>query len=528
MPIGKINIAKNIYTIPIIFGVPLLWLLLINPTVSFAQDNNDVFAQRVSLPRQRTSVYQALNQLSDSIGYLFAYDSKLIDSDRKVKPNIIDIPLLDALNQLLNDTTLTCKIIDKHILIYPKPFKPKSDSNNVLNDSISYYTLKGRVLDAQTLEPLAYATIGIPEIALGNITNIDGAFLLKVSKKIASKNVLVSHIGYQTKSVPLALLQFGSVDIHLNTDFISIQEVIIRNIDPKQLVRDALAKINKNYSQQPVYSNSFYREGVSKNGKYQNYSEAIFRIYTSAYSFSPERDQLKLIKSRKTQNLEPTDTLSIKLKGGVISSLSLDIIKNKPVFLDEENWGYYNFIKKDILTIGNRLAYAIGFEQNDVISEPLVNGVMYIDIENLAILGADFEVNPKHISKTVNQYIYKTNRKLRLKPSRINYTVRYANYNGVYHLSHVRGDLRFKYRFRRNFLSNSFHLFFELVTTQIDTKNVTRFNRKEVDPGNNVFFETNYSYDQSFWSNLNTIAPEQNIFESLKVIKAKIEEIHFE
>lgn len=509
---------------------PIFWGLLVLCSVTPGQlqgqvINEEIFDKKVTLPKQRTTVYQALNQLSDSIGYLFAYDSKLVDSDRRIRTNITRIPLRKALGQILADTTLGFRVIDRHILIFSNT---KADTLSYLNESTDttrFYSVRGRVLDSQTRKPLPYVTVGIPEIALGSVTNQEGAFLLKIDRGVDVTHLSISHIGYRKVVIPINLLRIEPVDIFLETDYISIQEVIIRNIDPRMLVREALDKISDNFSPSPTYHTAFYREGVVKSGKFQNYSEAIFRIYKSAYSKKIETDQVKLLKSRKTQNLEPTDTLSIKLRGGINSSLTLDIVKNIPFYLEEDYADFYTFTRKDIVTFGDRIAYAIAFDQKESSIEPLIVGTLYIDVDNLAILGADLEINPKNIVRATDQFVHKGNRRFRFKPESIKYSVRYTNLNGVYHLSHVRGDLNFKYRLRRSFSMNSFHLFFELAVTQIDSLNVTRFARNEIEPTQNVFLDNAYVYDQVFWKDLNIIPPEKSVFEALKDINLKIEEI---
>lgn len=510
---------------PKAFGLVLL-LLFITQILTFSQEATDIFQKKVSLKRQRTTVYEALNQLSDTIGYFFVYDSRIVFNDRQIRPNVNDITLYNALEQILNDSTLVFRVIDHHILIARDQSKGLKNDPKEKVESKSYITLQGRVLDSKTRRPLPFATVSLPDRSIGNVTNFDGIFIFKIPNQIETKEIEISHIGYESKRVNVDLLLNEQVDIYLSTQFVSIQEVIIRNIEPKQLVKEALAKIPYNYTDKPLYLNSFYREGVVKDNHYQNYSEAIFRIYKASYTKRFESDQVKLLKSRKTQNVEQSDTVSIKLRGGVNSTLTLDITKNTPFYFQDEYWDYYDFTRKDIVNIGGSTAYAIAFEQNQRFEDPLFMGVLYIDMENLAILGADLEVNPKNISRITDQYVYRSNRKFRFKPESIKYTIRYSQFEGRYYLSHVRGDLTFKYRQRRNFFYNPFKIFFELIVSQVDDQNVSRFDRKEVESTNNVFFDNSYEYDPDFWKDFNFISPEKSVFDALLEISSKIEEIN--
>ncbi|MDX9769971.1 MAG: carboxypeptidase-like regulatory domain-containing protein [Tenuifilaceae bacterium] len=511
-----------------IVRVFLLIAILSRGTWGMGQSSgDDLFSMRVTIPSQRTTVYKALNQLADSIGFQFAYDSRLVDNDRRIRPQAQNVELRRALHHILGDSLFLFTVYDNHILIHRKK-ETIEELETQQPAPLSYTMLRGRVLDSQTLKPISYVTVGIPEMGLGSITNQEGFFQLKIPLKQDPRTISLMHLGYKTRKFPVELLAAEPIDIFLEADVISIQEVIIRNVDPKQLLRDAFARIPDNYSAKPVYLTSFYREGVVKNDKYQNYSEAIFKIYKSSYTRPNETDQVKQLKSRKTQNLEPADTLSIKLRGGINSSLTLDLVKHPPFYLEEEFLQYYNFTRNDIITIGDRVAYAIGFNLKEGVTEPLMEGVLYIDIDNLAILGADFKVSPQNIGRATDQYVYKRNRRFRLRPVSISYSVRYKSYDGVHHLSHVRGDLKFRYRYRRSLFNNSFHLFFELVNTQIETDNVVRFDRRELEPMHNVFLDNSWVYDQVFWNDLNIIPPEKSVFDALNDINAKIEEVRYQ
>ncbi|MDD2196497.1 MAG: carboxypeptidase-like regulatory domain-containing protein [Bacteroidales bacterium] len=506
------------------YVIALLLLLHAPINYVFSQEQHSILQKEVTLNPQRTTIFKALSQLSDSIGYFFAYDSKAVQSDRMVRVSIKEISLKNALEQILNDTTLRIRVADSHILIYPA-HNERDTLQRKMSAVHEKVTIKGRVVDASTMKPLPFATVGVPDIGLGNVANLDGIFVLALPADNSITAVTISHIGYKPRTIPISILQEGTIDIPLEINYISIQEVVIRNIEPSNLVKEAVQKIPDNFSQNPLYLMSFYREGVMMNEKYQNYSEAIFRIYKAPYSNNNTSDQVKLLKSRKTQNIEQTDTLSIKLKAGVHSSLMLDIAKNLPTFLDKESRSSYNYFKSDIITIDSKTAYQVYFTQNASTNDPLFTGVIYIDMESLAILGADFEVTPKHITKVAGKYLHKSSWMYRIKPVQIKYSVRYKEFNNKYYISHVRGDLDFRYRKRRSLFYNPFHLFFELMVSQSTSENVVRFKAKETTTANSVFFDTGYEYDEEFWSGFNYISPEQSVFDALNQINAKIEEI---
>ena len=294
---------------------------------------------------------------------------------------------------------------------------------------------------------------------------------------------------------------------------------------PNTIIAKAMEQRKVNNSLDPVYTTSFYREGVQKNNRYLSYSEAVFKVYKSSFEHGEFADQVKLLKSRKIQNSESSDTVFLKLKGGVLSALQLDIIKTIPGFLDVSQAGQYNYTYSDLISYNANDAYAITFVQKEGIPDALYSGTLYIDKESFAVLGAEFEVNPKYLDLAAESLVLKKSRKLIVKLEKISYSVGYTPFNGKYYLNHVRCDMKLKTRLRKHFSSDNFTTFLELATCHIDTANVVKFPRQEVIKPGVVFSDAPFNNDNSFWGEYNVIAPEAKLSEALSKIIGKIEEI---
>ena len=491
------------------------------PKQSFSQDS--ILNQNVTIEEQKATIYNILNQITDATGYFFIYDSRLVSSDKVVRTKAETISIRQLLAEILDNQDLDFKVIDKHILIYLQGKKIVAVNQTKPDTLIS---LRGQILDKQSNKALQFVTVGLVEKNIGTVSNNDGVFTLRVSSSLINSTLQISHLGYKTQLIPINLLVNQKVEIFLETEFISIQEVIIRNIDPREIIKKANQSRSSNYNQEPIYITSFYREGVLRNEKYLNYSEAVLKVYKSSYSRSVESDQVKLIKSRKIVNVDQKDTLVLKIKAGIKSCLSLDIAKALPDFFDPEYMDSYNYTKADIVSINSRDVYAIDFEQKETVIEPLYKGTLYIDKENFAIVSAKFEINPKLVKETDDLFIVKRSRKFAARPEKISYTVSYNLRDGIYYVTHIRGDLVIDFRKRYHMFYNKFHAFLELASCQFDTANVVRFSREEILKTSTVFLDANYVYDESFWGNFNTIMPEEQLNEALKRINSKIEESH--
>lgn len=488
-----------------------------------------ILEKKISIPKINTTLYEALNLISQKADCLFIYDSQTVESDKRVKLHAENQPLKQLLDNILSNPDLAYKVIGQHVLIYKekKQISQVSNSQPVVAaiDTIKNIVIKGYVFDNESKEALSYASIGILEENIGTIANNDGFFSLKIPASFSGSSLIVSHMGHMSQRIPIQLLKEQQVDIYLERRIISIQEVIIRYIDPLTLIEKAMDKRRENNNLEPVYTTSFYREGVEKNKKYISYSEAVFKVYKSSYTLSEHFDQVKLLKSRKIQNSDPRDTVFLKLKAGVLSALQLDIVKCVPGFLDQSPPIEYNYTYSDLVSYNSKDAYAITFEQKESIKNALYTGTLYIDKESYALLGADFEINPKFLDAAAEDLVLKKSRRLIVKLEKINYSISYAPFNGRYYMNHARCDIQLKTKLRHHLSYDNFHTFLELATCSIDTANVVKFTRQEVIKPNAVFSDEPYSSDDSFWGDYNIIAPEAKLSEALSKIIGKIEEI---
>jgi len=482
----------------------------------------------ITIPRQNTTLYKALNLISNQAECLFIYESKTVESDKRVRLIADQEPLHKVLGNLLVNTGLTYRILGKHILIYrAKGEDPPPDAMEpaLPADTLKNVVISGRICDNQSKAAIPFATIGIAEEHLGTVTNNDGFFTLKIPASLIGTSLVVSHLGYTSQYIPVRLISEQQVDLYLDRRVISIQEVIIRYIDPNLIMEKALEQRRMNYADEPVYLTAFYREGVQRNNSYTSYSEAVFRVYKSPVDEGDRADQVKLLKSRKVQDSNCPDTVFLKLKAGVQSALLLDIVKCIPGFLDQMPPAEYTYKYSNLVSYNARDAYAIGFTKKAGENNALYCGTLYIAKEGFAILGADFEINPTCLDKAAEELVLKKSSGLIVKLKKISYSVSYMPFNGRYYLSHVRCDLEVATRLRHHLSSDHFKTFLELATCKIDTADVVKFPKQETMKPGVVFSDQPYRNNDAFWGDFNIIPPEASLREALGKIIGKIEEV---
>jgi hypothetical protein len=465
---------------------------------------------------------EALDIIAGRTGYNFTYDSRLVDREKKTVMNFHDTRLKSILDTILQNDSLVFSVIDKYIIISRAEIASASTTDS--QRAITFNYLTGTIVDDESREPLAYATLGLKNNGKGTITNNNGEFGLKVSSDLLNDTLSVSYLGYIRREIPLRQALGNNFTISMKREFISIPEIIIRNQIPQEIISRAIKAISLNYGNTPAYLTGFYREGVLNKHELQNYSEAILQIYKSAYSGSLFYDQVKVLKSRKTENTDQRDTLTVRFKAGLNTCLELDGVRNTFDFLKRESMADYSYRITDIVTYDDEMAYAIDFEQRKEVDLPLYRGTVYINTLDYSIPYAEFELNPELIHKMKDSFVANGSRGFTTLPLSVKYSVSYRKVNGRYFLSHVRGDLVFSSSQKKRLFKSQFTVFFELAVTETDLLNVSRFEKEELAPVHSIFSKTITNYDPLFWGSMDFIRPEDNLLQALKNMKVKLQE----
>lgn len=466
--------------------------------------------------------FNALNIITRQTGYNFTYDSRLIDSEKKTELTFFNKQLGAILDSILRNDSIVYSVIDKYIIISREEKQIEKTSSGPPQSTVNIIT--GVVIDEETSEPLPFATIGLKNKGKGTVSNFNGEFGLTISTDYYSDTLSVSYLGYVGREIPVKNAVGNNMAISMRREFISIPEIIIRNQIPQDIIIKARRAIPENYGTTPASMTAFYREGVLKKTEVQTYSEAVLKIYKSAYSGALLGDQIKVFRSRKIENINRSDTLAIRLKAGLSTCLELDGARNLFDFISLASIADYTYRMTDIVTYDDEAAYAIEFQQRESVDLPLFKGTIYINTSDYGILYAEFEINPVLIHKMKDTFITASSRGFNTWPLSVRYTVSYRKVNERYFLNHVRGDLVFASKQKRKLFSTQFKVFFELAVTETSLNNVTRFERDELAPIHSVFSRTINNYDPLFWGNQDFLRPEDNLLQSLKNMNVKLQE----
>ncbi|MDX9726739.1 MAG: carboxypeptidase-like regulatory domain-containing protein [Bacteroidales bacterium] len=504
------------------FTAIALLISLLPPHESQCQGGilDSIFSFRAGIIRTGS----ALDLITRETGYHFTYDSRLVDAESRTKMSFRETTLKLILDSLLLNDSLVYSVIDEFIIISrdrsPDPYEQAPDTSGVPPPE----KITGIVLDGETREPLPSATLALLHTGRGTITNSNGEFGLNLHPEDVNDTIVVSYLGYYAREIPVRQSFGNNFIIAMRSEFYSIPEIIIKNQIPREIIFRTLSSAGRNYGNTPAGMTAFYREGIQKKNQLQTYSEAILQIYKSAYTGTLLNDQIKVLKSRKIENINTTDTLTVRLKAGLSTSLELDGIRNGFDFLSRENFQNYSYRVTDIVSFDEEWAYEIEFGQKEGSEMPMFRGSVFINTEDYALLKAEFEIYPGYLQKMKSSFISSPSKDFSTWPSAVKYSVSYRKIGDRYFLSHVRGDLEFLSKQKKRVFNTQFRVFFEMAVTSISTDRAERFEREELAPSHSVFSRTISNYDNAFWGSQDFVRPEENLIQALKDMKVRLQE----
>lgn len=498
-------------------------LLFLPLNVLLAQDEEEFF---LTLKVNNKPLSTALEKITNQTGYYLTYDSRLVDASRTISMQLESVSLQKAIDTLFKRKDLSYRIINKNIVIFPTRSTTFTEQEQDTLSENNLTEINGIVKDARSGKPLQYATVALMDTYLGTISNEDGSFQLRVKDTVDNPILISSYIGYKNQYTPISINSSTPIEIQMYKNLISLQEVIIRYQDPVKLLSESISRLDENYMKEEAGMKAYYRESVLKEDKFMSFSEAIFDIAKSSYNAPLTSDRNRLVKGRKLINTDIQDTIIMKIRSGFISILNLDIAKYRPDFLSEDFFLRYNLQLSDIVSYKDRLVYVISFKQKENIKALLFEGDLYLDMNSLAIVAADFRYDPIRIQNEPDIFIAKKSIRIKVRPVKAEYHVEYRNAGDNYYLSQAQGNASFKIRKRRQWISSKYSINIDLAITDVKPGNPPKIRFNEQLKPSTVITDHPFTYDPEFWGSYNTITPELSLSESLEKIKRSNLEIN--
>ena len=383
--------------------------------------------------------------------------------------------------------------------------------------------ISGKVTDLNG-QPLAHVSVMVEGTEVQTVTNEDGQFTLKMHEQ--PHRLRLSHIGYKTRHIALEQGATEQLRIRMQSNTIELSEVLVSVNDPLSILKAAMARIEKNYPNEPELMRCFYRETARRGSRFISVAEAVTEMYKSDYYYGPERDAVAILKGRRLMSMKARDTLGVKVQGGPVLPLMVDLAKNREYVLNEENITHYKLSMEVPVKIADRAQYVINMEPDGIQFYPIMKGRVFVDQETLTFTRAELQLDMRDWRAASDYMLVHKPFGLRFRPRELTMTIVYnTDEQGIAHMSYVRNEMRFNCDWKRRLFASPFTTVCEMVVTDRQQKGdgVKRpRGRSSFGLRDRFYDKVEYFDDPDFWADYNIIEPTESLENAIDKLKKRV------
>jgi hypothetical protein len=217
-------------------------------------------------------------------------------------------------------------------------------------------TVSAKIVDAETNEPLSFASITIKGVPIGTISNELGEFDFHFPRQYELDILVVSMLGYENFEAPAwTMLSDTLTAIRLHKSSIELQEIVVSDtLRGGDILRIALSRVEQNYPMQPFMMDGFYRDVKKVGGTYISLLEAAVKIFDDNYEEPRNkfklRERVRLVEVRQslgyeskfTKYFDQDNLLEDLLLHNNIRYRQIDETEELFASIDRQNNSFYN------------------------------------------------------------------------------------------------------------------------------------------------------------------------------------------
>lgn len=212
----------------------------------------------------------------------------------------------------------------------------------------STISITGSILDNETREPIGYASLGLHGENLYAISNAEGRFTFHVPRAHLTDSVRFSHVGYESRAYSVRDLLKGRNTILLRSKVVYLTEIVVTDgpdMGAKEIVRNALKNIDKNYPSEPFILEAYFRKYQKVDGTYVSFLDAAVKLYDQEFTSSdrkklPQAVLVEAVRKSHYLNFKPfrswTDGIA-EDSNWLARLLKSDDVRERKGLLDKKN-----------------------------------------------------------------------------------------------------------------------------------------------------------------------------------------------
>lgn len=380
------------------------------------------------------------------------------------------------------------------------------------------FAVSGVVRDAETGRRLPQASITTLGGTEATVTNADGHFTLKTERRPTA--IFVSCLGYNAVRVSPGDDLGKELKIRLTPGTITLNELIVSAVNPRDIVNSAISKMRKNYSQDNQLLRCFYRETTQKGKRYIYVAEAVADVFKSGYSRLTGVDRVAIRKGRKLVNTHKADTLGAKIQGGPTLAVELDLVKNTEMLLSFEEMLLYDLRMETPVTIDDRPQFVVAFSPATIADHVLSFGKMYIDRQTLAFTRVEMSLDMSDPIRAASAILVRKPVGVRFKPKELSTVVAYRYDGQECRMHYLHSDVSFYCEWKKKLFASPYHVEAEMVATDILQHDAQPLTAAEAFSSHDSFYDKVTVFaDPLFWEDYNIILPSESLEKAIEKLK---------
>ena len=271
---------------------------------------------------------------------------------------------------------------------------------------------KGRVLDEETNEPVAFVNIGLIGSMLGVASNLDGYFDLLVPSRYADHVTRFSAVGYTSLEIKFHELQ-GQADlvIRLKPAIYTLAGVqVVGTVDViRRLLEKVENNIPRNYITRPYNYEGYFEQEITVNDEEKTRKETIVLLHDKR---GYERGDVE--RTFADLNYTFTQVRHAKPHASVADGmlyfddmLTADVVRHSRNALDTRNYRDYRFRDKGKTLYERDTVQVIAYEcihpSPSTTGDPSAltcSGEIYINLKDLAVIKYTATITSTHVNIT--------------------------------------------------------------------------------------------------------------------------------
>lgn len=292
-----------------------------------------------------------------------------------------------------------------------------------------YITIKGEVRDAVSKAPIALVHVKVKGKPIGIPTNEEGKFALHLTEDLADDSIIISHLGYVSKTLPMrALPQQGFHTILLSRDTLYLQEIVVKDLDPEGIVKAVAGRLKENYATTPFEMEGFYRNAYKELDTYVRQYQAAFSAFDANFL---NRNGLAVGILKKNVSPDYRKFRWRQVEGNVPWHYLWKIGRQLDYFFSGKRYQKYDIAVEEVVFFEGEEVYKLKFVMKDS-SERVTVSRAHVRASDHAVLQISGE------TKIVDPKKFNLGDSLVMAFTGSNILVKYADYDGKFYPSYGR------------------------------------------------------------------------------------------